>query len=252
MLTNWGMNPDEAENGKRAWILLKKAKASGKHYPLILLDNSLPDADGFEFAESINTNEDFKNSKILLLTSIGFRGDAARSKKAGISAYLMKPVKQSELFDAILHILGYTEDTETSSLITRHTLRESRQCFKILLAEDNVVSQKVAVKVLEKRGHHVTAVKNGKEAVEQIKSQKFDLILMDVEMPEMNGFEATAAIRKSEEKNGGHIPIIAMTAHAMKGDQERCMEAGMDGYVSKPLNPDVLFDVINQKVQPQK
>jgi CheY-like chemotaxis protein len=161
----------------------------------------------------------------------------------GISGYLTKPVKQSEVYDAIMMVMGYP--TGEIPVITRHTIHEAHNRLDILLAEDNIVNQKLAVKILEKRGHRVVVASNGKKAIEQLERKHFDLVLMDVQMPEMDGIEATELIRKREEQEGGHIPIAAMTANAMKGDREKCLAAGMDGYVSKPIKVEKLFGVID-------
>jgi len=170
-----------------------------------------------------------------MLTSVGQRGDAARCRELGILVYLVKPIRQSDLLEAILAALGKAPEKERATVITRHTLRENRRKLQILLAEDNPVNQQLAVRVLEKRGHIVTVAANGAEALALLEGSRFDLVLMDVQMPTMNGFQATAAIRKQEETAGKHLPIIAMTAHAMEGDRERCLAAGMDAYVAKPI-----------------
>jgi CheY-like chemotaxis protein len=180
----------------------------------------------------------------MMLTSGGQRGDAARCREVGISAYLTKPVRQVELREAILKVLGMpNEKTQGQKLVTRHSLREARRQLRILLAEDNAINREVAVRLLTKRGHSVSIAENGKQAVAAVESETFDVVLMDVQMPEMDGFEATAAIRKIEQSKGKHTPIIAMTAHAMKGDRERCLEAGMDAYISKPIQFDELIEV---------
>jgi two-component system, sensor histidine kinase and response regulator len=165
----------------------------------------------------------------------------------GIQAYLTKPIKRSDLLEAIKVVLGSQTGAEASPpLVTVHSLRESRGRLRILLAEDNRVNQVLAVRLLEKRGHEVTVAGNGEEALEALDRQAFDLVLMDVQMPEMDGLQATAAIRKGEMNTGKHIPIIAMTAHAMAGDKERCLGAGMDDYLTKPIRPEQLVDVLNR------
>jgi CheY-like chemotaxis protein len=182
---------------------------------------------------------------IVMLTSAGQRGDAAHCRELGIAAYLIKPVVQSELLDAILNVLGTkVHPAEESSLVTRHSLRERRRGLRILVAEDNAVNQKLASRLIEKRGHSAVVVSNGREALEWLEKQTFDLVLMDVQMPDMDGFEAAAAIRKRENATGTHLQIIAMTAHAMTGDRERCLAAGMDGYLSKPIRAKELFEAI--------
>jgi CheY-like chemotaxis protein len=189
----------------------------------------------------------------MMLTSGGLRGDAARCKELGVQAYLTKPVRGAELLKAIQTVLGSADESDKEkSLITQHTLRENHAGLKILLAEDNAVNQKVAVRVLEKRGHKVVVAGNGKAAVEATAMEEFDLVLMDVQMPEMDGLEATAAIRVREQTTGRHIPIIAMTAHAMVGDKEDCLAAGMDSYLSKPLQFKELFAVIERTLDHAK
>ncbi|MBW1897130.1 MAG: response regulator, partial [Deltaproteobacteria bacterium] len=167
----------------------------------------------------------------------------AECEKLGISGYLVKPVKQSDLLDAIVMAQGYSTD-EALPLITRYAIEEARRRLHIMVVEDNVVNQKVAVAMLEKRGHSVVVASNGREAITALHKESFDLILMDVQMPEMDGFEATRLIRDNEKVHGAHIPIVAMTAHAMKGDRERCLAAGMDDYISKPIREAGLFSVI--------
>ena len=186
----------------------------------------------------------------MMLTSAGQRGDAARCRELGIAAYLTKPINQSELLEAIRIALGARSQKEPRPvLITRHTLRESRQRLQILLAEDNAVNQVLAVRLLEKRGHTVTVVENGKEALAALQQQPFDLLLLDVQMPEMDGFEVTAVIREREKATGAHVTIIAMTAYAMEGDQHRCLAAGMDAYVSKPIQARELFETVEAVIR---
>jgi CheY-like chemotaxis protein len=182
-------------------------------------------------------------SSLIMLTSAGQMGDAARCRELGISGYLGKPIRQQELMDAITCILK-NEPMDKPQLVTRHSLRESRSRARILLAEDNAINQKLALRLLEKRGYIVAVAETGHEAVQALEKERFDLILMDIQMPEMNGLEATAAIREKEKISGAHIPIIAMTANALKGDEELCLAAGMDGYISKPIRTEELFATI--------
>jgi CheY-like chemotaxis protein len=180
-----------------------------------------------------------------MLTSAGQRGDAKRCREIGVAAYLTKPVRREELLDAILTALGATPIKEAMpALVTRHSLRENRNHLRILLVEDNAVNQLLATRLLERRGHSVTVAGNGKEALVVLEKGSFDLVLMDVQMPEMDGFEATAAIREKEKHFGNHLPVIAMTAHAMKGDKERCLAAGMDDYITKPIRPEELAELL--------
>jgi two-component system sensor histidine kinase/response regulator len=181
-----------------------------------------------------------------MLTSAGHLGDAARCRELGIAAYLVKPIRQGELLDAICQVLDGMARKQPEPLVTRHTLREEKHRIRILLAEDNAVNQTLAVRLLEKRGYSVTVAPNGQAAVEAFQTGGFELVLMDIQMPGMDGFEATAAIREREKLIGGHIPIVAMTAHALVGDQERCIASGMDGYVTKPIRTSELFATIEK------
>jgi len=243
-LTRWGMAPTAVESARAAFRALDLAKSSGHPFSLILLDAQMPDIDGFTFAEQIKKDKDFAAAAIIMLTSAGRVGDAARCRELGISAYLLKPVRQTELLNSIGHVLQGAMQKKSAPLITRHTLREARARWRILLAEDNLVNQTLAVRLLEKRGFVVSVASTGNAALAALQKQSFDLVLMDVQMPEMNGFEATAAIRLSEKSSGEHVPIIAMTANALVGDRERCLVAGMDGYISKPIRTDEMFATI--------
>ncbi|HLY63712.1 MAG TPA: response regulator [Terriglobia bacterium] len=251
-LVSWHMSPTVTSGGREALAILQKAHELGKPFPLVITDTQMPDMDGFGLAERIKYNPLLAGATIMMLTSGGQRSDAARCRELGVAAYLTKPVKQSELWDAVLAALGRTPlEIEPVPLVTRHSLRESQTTYRILLAEDNPVNKRVAVSLLEKRGHSVVVANNGREALALLEGPQpynFDLVLMDVQMPEMDGFKATAAIRERERRTGGHIPIVAMTAHAMKGDQERCLASGMDGYASKPIHQADLFRVMDSLV----
>ncbi len=245
VLTNWQMNPTVAESGQQALDALQQAKETGVAFRLVLLDAQMPEMDGFTLAEKLKGDPRLAGATIMMLSSAGQRGDALRCRELGIAAYLTKPVKQSELFSAILTLLGASSAQQSGApVFTGHWLGENREGYHILLAEDNRVNQRLAGRLLEKAGHRVVIASNGLKAVAAFEKEAFDLILMDVQMPEMNGYEATASIREKEKVSGGHIPIIAMTAHAMKGDRERCLEAGMDGYVAKPIKIEELFEAI--------
>jgi two-component system, sensor histidine kinase and response regulator len=250
MIKNWRMRPSLADGGQRALEMMMEAQKAGRKFPLLLLDIHMPVMDGFELAEKIKGMPDYSDTPIIVLTSSGLRGDAARCRDLGIAAYLTKPVKRSSLLDAMLTVLGTTDpDGVEIPLVTQHSLREEMHPLRILVAEDNEVNQKIALSMLGKRGHEVVIARNGKEALDVLDTmgaRPFDLVLMDVQMPEMDGFEATRLIREKEKKTGKHIPIIALTAHAMKGDKEECLEAGMDDYVSKPLRAEKLFKIIRE------
>jgi CheY-like chemotaxis protein len=206
----------------------------------------MPGMDGFTVAERVRQLALPDTPALVMLTSAGLRGDAARCRKAGIEAYLTKPIRRSSLLETIRAVLGSRAGSSKNAVVTLHSLRQDRGRLRILLVEDNPVNEVLATRVLERRGHEVTVARNGRAALEALEKQTPDLVLMDVQMPEMNGFEATAAIREGELKTGNHLPIIAMTAHAMSGDKERCLAAGMDGYVSKPIRADDLFSVVEQ------
>jgi signal transduction histidine kinase/DNA-binding response OmpR family regulator len=248
MLSRWGMRPTAVEGGRQALLALEIALDTGHPFPLILLDGQMPDMDGFTFADKIRNTPNLVGAAIMMLTSAGHLGDAARCRELGISAYLVKPIRQAELLNGICLVLNASSETRIPvlPLVTRHTLQADRNRFHVLLAEDNMVNQTLAMRLLEKRGYRVTLARNGREALEAFERELFDVVLMDVQMPEMDGFEATAAIREKEKASDSHIPIIAMTAHALKGDQDRCLAAGMDGYISKPIRTSELFAVIEK------
>jgi two-component system sensor histidine kinase/response regulator len=254
ILVSWHMTPTLAAGGEEALAALRQAKECGTPFPLVLTDMQMPDMDGFMFVEHIKRNPEYAGATIMMLTSAGQRGDAARCLELGVAAYLTKPIKQSDLLDAILTALGNgSREASPSRLVTRHSLRETRQVLRILLAKDNAVNQVLATRLLEKRGHTVVVANNGREALAQLEKAAFmgfDIVLMDVQMPEMDGFEATSVIRKNEMSSVKHLPIIALTARAMKGDHERCLAAGMDAYISKPIQPLELFAAIEKLISP--
>ena len=247
MIAAWGMKAKAVAGGNEALQELKKALGEGNPYRFLLLDFQMPDLDGYETVKTIRARALDENLSIILLTSAGQRGDTAKCSDMGICAYLLKPVKQADLIDALRLALGQSK--EKNPVITRYTVEEVRRKLRILLVEDNVVNQKLAVKILEKRGHRVVVAENGQDALEAISMENFHVVLMDVQMPIMDGYTATRKIRKWEEKaptSQNHIPIIAMTAHAMKGDREKCLAAGMDDYITKPIKPETLFPIIER------
>jgi len=246
MLSRWGMKPTAVDGGRAALQALEIAKSTGHPFPLILLDGHMPEMDGFALAEQIRKDPGLAGATIMMLTSASHMGDAARCRELGISAYLVKPIHQGELLQAICNVLESSSHPEPVPLVTRHSLREAQHRLHILLVEDNRVNTTLAVRLLEKRGHTVVTAIDGRPAIETLKKDSFDLVLMDVQMPEMDGFQCTAVIRAKEKATGGHIPIIAMTAHALKGDRERCLAAGMDDYVSKPIRTAELFAAIER------
>ena len=243
-LIRWRMAPILVDGAEHALQAMEDAHNRNEPFKLVVIDSGMPGDDGFSLAELIRQRPALARTTIMMLTSHGRRGDAARCRELGIAVYLTKPVRQTQLLEAILSVLSAPAPAEASSaLITRHTLREDSR-LHILLAEDNLVNQKITTRMLEKLGHSVIVVSNGREALDATARHAFDLVLMDIQMPEMSGFEAVEAIRARESGTGKHLPIIALTAHAMDGDRERCLERGMDGYLAKPVRGAELLQVI--------
>ena len=250
ILSRWGMRPTAVENGPKALQALQVAQAQGNPYTLILLDVNMPLMDGFEVADRIHNDLHLAGATIMMLTSSARPGEVNRCRELGVAAYLIKPIRRGELLEAILSLLGSRPPSKVRISASR-PVNERRRGARVLLAEDNPVNQMVALRLLEKQGHRVVVAGNGREALLALSKAApdgFDMILMDVQMPEMDGFEATAAIRAQERESGRHIPIVAMTAHAMKGDRERCLEAGMDHYISKPIRAGDLLELVEQCV----
>jgi two-component system sensor histidine kinase/response regulator len=246
MLARWGINAVAVESGKAGLQALRSAAASGQSFQLILLDGQMPGMDGFAVAERIQENPALVGATVMMLTSAGNVGDAARCRALGISAYMTKPVRQRELLEAICTLVSAQPAPLPAPLVTQHTLREERNRRRVLLAEDNAVNQKLAQRLLEKRGFDVIIASDGQQALDLLQQESFDVILMDVQMPNMDGIAATAVIREQEKLSGEHIPIIAMTAHALIGDERRCLDAGMDGYVTKPIRTSELFAALDK------
>jgi signal transduction histidine kinase/DNA-binding response OmpR family regulator len=248
MLKRWEVKATCVEGGEEALTQLSAALESGEPYRLVLTDMHMPGMDGFALVERIRQRPELSTATIMMLTSAGHRGDTARCHELGVSAYLLKPIRQSELREAIARALGAREQKGAIPLITRYSLQGAREplaSLRILIAEDNLVNQRLVTRLLEKRGHSVVVAGNGREALEALEKESFDLVFMDVQMPVMDGFEATAAIRKKEGSSGVRVPVVALTAHAMKGDQEKCQAGGMDGYLTKPIRP-LELDVLLQ------
>jgi signal transduction histidine kinase/CheY-like chemotaxis protein len=247
MLIRWQMKATSVDGGREALVQLSEAREAGEPYGLILTDMHMPDMDGFALVEEIRQRPELATATIMMLTSAGHRGDAARCQELGVAAYLLKPIRQSELREAIARVLGAREQDGAIPLITRFSLSDAREpngFLRVLLAEDNLVNQRLAVRLLEKRGHQVVVAATGLEALRALEKEKFDLVLMDVQMPEMDGLEATIAIRNKEKSTGLHQPVVAVTAHAMKGDREKCLAGGMDGYLTKPIRPQDLDQLL--------
>jgi len=243
-LRSWGMRPTVCIDAAHALAQLDAAAQAQRPFRLALLDAQMPLMDGFELAARLRGHSGLRGAAILMLSSSGSVGQAARAREAGIQLTLVKPVKQSELLDAIMTVLGSSQEVSASDV--PEVVKGRR--LRILLAEDNPVNQRVARTILEKAGHEVTVAHNGREALARAQAMRFDVILMDVQMPEMDGLEATRAIRGLETGREGRVPIVGVTAHAMKGDRERCLGAGMDGYLPKPIRPAALFAAIEAAV----
>lgn len=238
VLKSWEMEAELVESGSAAIAALE---AATQPFDIVLMDLMMPEMDGLETVAIIRENAAFAQVPVLLLSSADRAGYSARSRSLGIARSLIKPIKQSDLLEAISASLKAAPSMETHALGDERVAAEGR---RVLLAEDGAINQQVAVRLLEERGHSVVVVNNGRAAVEQVAAQPFDVVLMDVQMPEMDGLEATAAIRRAEAQTGGHVPIVAMTAHAMKGDRDRFLAAGMDGYVAKPVRPHELYAAV--------
>jgi PAS domain S-box-containing protein len=247
MLTSWGMQPTVVQGGSQALVALDQARCSGSPFALVLLDAMMPEMNGFALAARIKEGQKPAGPVMMMLSSANRRDDAARCRDLGVATYLTKPIRQSTLLDAIMTTLaphaGVAEPTGPPAAFAGPL--GPRRRLRLLLAEDNAVNQRLATSMLQKRGHEVLVVDNGRDAVAALESSRFDAVLMDVQMPEMDGFEAATAIRAREAVSGAHTPIIAMTAHALKGDRDRCLAAGMDGYISKPVRPQELLEVLD-------
>jgi CheY-like chemotaxis protein len=247
ILNGWRMKTTLTASAEEALTQLAAERDAAEPYRLILTDMHMPKMDGFELVERLRQQPELTAATIVMLTSAGYRGDAARCRELGVSAFLLKPIRQSELRDAIARSLGARQPKDARHPSVHPALQDARNpaiSLQVLLAEDNRVNQRLASRLLEKRGHRVVVVGNGREALAALQEKQYDLVLMDVQMPEMDGLEATAAIREQEKRTGAHQQVIAMTAHAMKGDRERCLAAGMDDYLTKPIRPQELDEVL--------
>jgi two-component system sensor histidine kinase/response regulator len=244
-LTGWEMGPACVENAEEAMAALEAAHRGGSPFALVLLDAQMPVVDGFMLAERIKQRPELAVATVMMLSSAGQPGSMARRRQLGITTHLTKPVKQAELWKAILAALGEQDSSLISDPLSQEDKgQETRDKLRILLAEDNPFNQKLALGLLGKEGHTLVVVGNGAAAVAAVEREEFDLVLMDVQMPEMDGLQATRLLREREKRGGRHLPILAMTAYAMKGDRERCLAAGMDGYVTKPIRARELFEAI--------
>ncbi|MBV9769874.1 MAG: response regulator [Bryobacterales bacterium] len=249
MLEDWGMVPTTVERGSKALAQLERAKTQGFGFPLVLLDSHMPDVEGLWLADQIKNNPRFGKPAVVMLNSVGMHAEPAKYREIGIGASVAKPIRRSDLLETIKAALGLRDREKDmhSDAVSRPA--RNRPGLNILLAEDNRVNQALAIRLLEQRGHTVVLAETGRAVLEAVNKRTFDLVLMDVQLPEMDGLEATASIRQSEKSGGKHLPILAMTANAMKGDKERCLQAGMDGYVTKPISVKELFAAIEAVVR---
>jgi PAS domain S-box-containing protein len=250
IVSAWGFFPKEAENGLSALKELKSACEKSNSYQLILLDRKMPDMNGFELAKRIREIPEYSSTPIILLSSDEEKGDRDRAKAVGISNVLLKPIRRSKLYDSM--VIALTKIKKKSEPKEKKSKVDSRLqgiSLKVLIAEDNLINQKLSKRLLEKQGWQVTVANNGKEAVELVEKLGFDLVLMDIQMPEMDGLEATRLIREREKETGKHIPIIALTAHAFDEDRRKCLEVGMDDYTSKPIRIQELFKIIERLLE---
>jgi CheY-like chemotaxis protein len=250
LLWRWHLRPSSVAGGMEALAMLRQASERGDPFALVLTDCHMPDMDGFDLAQRIQASPHLTEAMVMMLSSGAQKGDAERCRELGISVHVTKPVRRAELKAAIWKAMqlwrkpsagGRPAPVEApSAAASSHA-----SAMHILLAEDNAVNQLVALRILEKAGHRVAVAKTGVEALLALEKDDFDAVLMDVQMPEMGGFEATAKIRERESR-GAHVPIIAMTAHAMAGDRERCLEVGMDDYISKPIHAAGLLELLEK------
>ncbi len=250
MLTNWGMRPTVVASGPEAIEQWRQARDAGQAYPLLLSDVHMPGMDGFTLTQHLKDELACCGTQAILLSSGSYPDDSVRCRELGVAAYLTKPIRQSELLDSLLSLLGGSaatgsRESEKAPAAGAELAAPARR-LRVLLAEDSPTNQKLVINLLERWGHQATVAQNGREAVAACAAGSFDLVLMDVEMPHMDGYEATAAIRAREQHGDRHLPIIAMTAHAMQGDRERCLNAGMDGYLPKPIRKQQLQEVLQQ------
>ena len=247
VLRRWQMLPTAVEGGVAALAELSSAVSAGEPYALILTDMHMPAMDGFTLVEQIREKQQLTAVTVMMLTSGSHKGDLARCQALGLAAYLLKPVRESELQQAILRALNGERLAKRVAQVNKIPVQSTqppRAFLRILVAEDNLVNQRLATRLLEKRGHQVVLADNGRQALDALTEQTFDLLLMDVQMPQMDGLQATAAIRQSEAGSTRHLPIVALTANAMKGDREKYLLGGMDGYLAKPIRTPELDEIL--------
>ena len=251
----WRTEPAMVADGLEAFDALWRASASGRPFPLVVLDARMPDIDGLVLAERILQSPELSQTRVVLLTSDDLHGEVARFRELGIAAYTMKPVQQDELLEIIYRVLSRPEPIETPAALPAcpsggdapsHAPAEPAAALRILLAEDNLFNQQLIDHLLRRRGHDVVVARDGRKALEALDHSSFDLMLLDIQMPELDGFQVIEVLRRREQTAGGHLPVVALTAHAMKEDRERCLQAGMDDYLSKPIRSAELFAVIDR------
>ena len=251
----WRTEPAMVADGLEAFDALWRASASGRPFPLVVLDARMPDIDGLVLAERILQSPELSQTRIVLLTSDDLHGEVVRFRELGIAAYTMKPVQQDELLEIIYRVLSRPEPIETPAALPAcpsggdeppHAPAEPAAALRILLAEDNLFNQQLIDHLLRRRGHDVVVARDGRKALEALDHSSFDLMLLDIQMPELDGFQVIEVLRRREQTAGGHLPVVALTAHAMKEDRERCLQAGMDDYLSKPIRSAELFAVIDR------
>ena len=255
LLSRWGLKAAAVASGEEALAELLSAQGNGEPYELILTDMHMPGMDGFTLCEQVRHHPELSTATIMMLTSAAHQGDAERCQKLGVNAYLLKPIRQSELREAMLRVLSGAQRAKPTFSLSSSASGDdgaSRPGLRVLLAEDNAINQRLASRLLEKRGYHVDVVNNGYAALAALDKERYDVVLMDVQMPEMDGMEATAAIRERERQTGEHQVVIALTAHAIKGDNERCLTAGMDSYLAKPFRAQELYELLARYDQPSQ
>jgi len=251
-LAVWGIEVDSVADGPQALDRLRLAQRNACPYTLAILDYQMPGMNGIALARAIKADPALAPTQLILLTSFGSHVHSGEARRAGFAADIIKPIRQSQLYDCIVTVMGATPAPSPVRPITGQGLAGEKAQWhtRVLIAEDNVVNQKVATRILEKLGCRVDVVANGREAVEASNRMPYDCIFMDCQMPEMDGYEATAMIRQREAHTDGHIPIIAMTASALQGDRERCLTVGMDDYISKPIQAAALTMTLRRWIQP--
>ena len=248
LLRHWKMRPTTVEDGELALYKAIAARDDGEPFELILTDMHMPKMDGFDLIQRIRERPGLVTATIMMLTSGGHRGDARRCEELGVAAHLLKPIRQAELREAMIRAISAKDQPEAQPILTNEPLevrRKPSRSLRVLLAEDNTVNQLLATRLLEKRGHFVTVTSNGRDALAALEKDGYDLVLMDVQMPEMDGIEATMALREKEKQSGTRQPVVALTAMVIKGDRERCLAAGMDGYLSKPIRQQELDEILD-------